>query len=98
MKCPQDSLQEALRGRVTEHHRFLLGLHLGQIDELDAAIETMTAGRDQPRSLSCRRRTRQHLPGVSTLGAQAIISEIGTDMSRFPTAGHLAVLGGPVPA
>src|SRR5258707_2194846 len=38
VKCSRASLEEALRGRVTRHHRFLLELHLGQIDGLDAAI------------------------------------------------------------
>ena len=38
MKASQEELREALRGRVTEHHRFLLRLHLGQIDRIDAAI------------------------------------------------------------
>lgn len=41
MKCPQAKLREALRGRVTRHHRFLLEFHLGQIDSLDAAIATI---------------------------------------------------------
>src|SRR5450631_3347547 len=41
VKSPQAQLREALRGRLTSHHRFLLQLHLGQIDGLDAAIGTI---------------------------------------------------------
>jgi len=41
VKCPQDKLREALRGRVRKHHRFLLRVHLGQVDALDAAIATI---------------------------------------------------------
>jgi transposase len=41
VKSSQARLQEALRGRVTHHHRFLLRVHLGQIDGLDAALGTM---------------------------------------------------------
>ena len=38
LKVPRETLREALRGRVTLHHRFLLRLHLQQIDMFDAAI------------------------------------------------------------
>src|SRR5258705_2481362 len=90
VKCPQDKLREALRGRVTKHHRFLLQLHLKQIDALDAAI----AGIDQEVDANVEPfRTAIHLlttiPGVSDLSARVIVAEIGNDMSRFPTEGHL---------
>jgi transposase len=90
VKCPQARLQEALRGRVTRHHRFLLQLHLGQIDGLDAAIATID--REVEANLAPFRTTVElisTIPGVSTLSAEVIVSEIGLDMSRFPTVGHL---------
>src|SRR6202165_4715363 len=90
IKEPAEVLREALRGRVTRHHRFLLRLHLQQIDALDAAI----AGIDQevddnvePFRIAIRLLTT--IPGISDLSASIIVAEIGTDMSRFPTEGHL---------
>jgi transposase len=98
VKSPQAQLREALRGRVTSHHRFLLQLHLGQIDSLDAAIGTID--REVEDSLAPFRSAVdlvRTIPGVSTLGAEVIVSEIGIDMSRFPTAGHLLSWAGLCP-
>jgi len=75
-----DELEEALRGRVTRHHRFLLKLHLDQIDqELSANVEPFRAAIE----------VLSTIPGISTLTAEVIVAEIGIDMSCFPTAGHL---------
>ena len=98
VKCPQAKLQEALRGRVTSHHRFLLKLHLGQIDGLDAAIGTID--REVEVNLAPFRTAVElisTIPGVSKLSAEVIVSEIGLDMSRFPTAGHLLSWAGLCP-
>src|SRR6202171_3119163 len=95
VKSPQAQLREALRGRLTSHHRFLLQLHLGQIDSLDAAIGTID--REVEDSLAPFRAAVdlvRTIPGVSTLGAEVIVSEIGLDMSRFPTVGHLVAWAG----
>lgn len=90
VKCSQASLREALRGRVTRHHRFLLKLHLGQIDGLDAAIETIDQEvADNLEPFRTAVDLVSTIPGVSMLSAEAIISETGIDMSRFPTDGHL---------
>ena len=101
IKAPREDLIEALRGRLTEHHRFMLRLHLDQHDrvaaavasvdaEIDAAIARMdqreAAGRASFRALILLLST---VPGVGLLAATVILAEIGTDMSRFPTAGHL---------
>jgi transposase len=90
VKSSQADLQEALRGRVTAHHRFLLKLHLDQIDRLDAAIASMDS--EIEAHLAPFRTAVEivsTIPGVASLSAQVIVSEIGTDMSRFATAGHL---------
>ena len=75
---------------VTKHHRFLLRLHLNQIDALDAAMITVDA---QVEANLGPFRTAVELitsiPGVKNLGAHVIVSEIGIDMSRFPSAAHL---------
>ena len=86
IKAPADVLREALRGRVTRHHRFLLRLHLQQIDALDAAI----AGIDQevddnvePFRIAIRLLTT--IPGISDLSASIIIAEISNLSSWVPS-------------
>jgi transposase len=98
VKSPQAKLAEALRGRVTHHHRFLLQLHLQQIDGLNTALGTMDG--EIEANLAPFRSAVEIVsthPGISTLSAQAIVSEIGTDMSRFATAGHLLSWSGLCP-
>jgi transposase len=98
VKSSQAVLQEALRGRVTAHHRFLLKLHLEQIDRLDAAIASMDS--EIEAHLAPFRTAVEivsTIPGVGPLSAQVIVSEIGTDMSRFPTVGHLLSWAGLCP-
>jgi transposase len=90
LRASQEKLREALRGRVTKHHRFLLRLHLNQIDALDASIATID--QQVQADIAPFRLAVEHvtsIPGVSDIGAQVIVSEIGTDMSRFPSDGHL---------
>jgi len=109
IKAPRDQLVEALRGRVTDYHRFMLQLHLEQCDALEAAItkidqvvdaaiarmdEEVEAGQATFRSLIWLLCT---IPGVSTLSATTILAEIGRDMSRFPSAGHLVAWAGLCP-
>ena len=99
VKASHEELREALRGRVTNNHRFLLRLHLNQIDALDAAVATVDA---QVEGILGPFRTAVELvmsvPGIKNLSAQVIISEIGTDMSRFPSDQHLISWAGMCPA
>ena len=79
-----------LTGRPSPHHRFLLGLHLGQIDALAAAVEAIDA--EVERDLGPFRGAVGLLvaiPGVADLTAQVVLSEIGLDIERFPSAGRL---------
>jgi len=74
---------------VTRHHRFLLRLHLQQIDAIDGAIGEIDREVDahvEPFRTAIGLPTT--IPGVSDLSARVILAEIGRDMSRFPTAGH----------
>jgi transposase len=98
VKAPPERLRAALQGRVTERHRFLLHLHLRQVDALNIAIAEIDAevNRDLDPFRQAVRQLRT-IPGVSDLTAQVIVSEIGTDMSRFPTAGHLISWAGLCP-
>jgi transposase len=98
VKASQNALREALRGRVTKHHRFLLELHLGQVDALDNAIAKLDT--EVGYSLEPFRAAVElvkTIPGVSDVAASVIVAEIGTDMSRFPTAGHLVSWAGLCP-
>jgi len=83
-------LIEALRGRIRDHHRGLLKVHLELIAALEQALSDIdaTVGKTlAPIRSSARLLTT--LPGVSDLTAQVMVAEIGVDMSRFPTAAHL---------
>lgn len=91
-------LTQALRGFVSDHHRFLLRTLLRQIDQLEgliadyiARIEAVTA----PLSEMVAR--VESIPGVGSRAAETIVAEIGTDMSVFPTSGHLASWAGLCP-
>jgi transposase len=98
LRSPRDELQEALRGRVTRHHRFMLRLHLQQIDALDAVIaeidQEVDANVEPFRALI---EILSTVPGVSALSAKVILAEIGADMSRFPTDAHLISWAGLCP-
>jgi transposase len=102
-------LYDALHGRLTEHHRFLLKLHLQQWDGLDATIreidrevEARLAQLDKevkPDTAPFRDLVRLlcTIPGVAKLSATIILAEIGRNMSRFATAGHLVAWAGLCP-
>jgi len=109
IKATPKALYDALHGRLTDHHRFMLRLYLTQYDTLAAAIATIeqevdalvarmdaevVAGQATFRSLIILLCT---IPGISTLAATTILAEIGCDMSRFPTAGHLVAWAGMCP-
>jgi transposase len=102
-------LSDALHGRLTDHHRVMLELYLGQHDALSHAIakiddavdaatarmdEAVEAGQASFRSLIL---PLCSVPGINILGATIILAEIGRDMSRFPTAGHLLAWAGMSP-
>lgn len=88
----QELLRKALRGcRLSEHFRFLLGELLEELDRLTAKmalLEQRISERMQPHAELVDRLCE--VPGVDRITAWTLIAEIGTDMSRFPTGGHLA--------
>lgn len=98
LKASPAELAEALRGRVTEHHRFLLKLPLGQIDALEAAVREVELRLGV--ALAPFQEAVEHLrtmPGVSDTVARVIVAEVGVDMTRFATAGHLISWAGLCP-
>lgn len=98
LKAPREKLVECLRGHVTDHHRFILSLHLNHIDSLNAAIATLH-GR-LSKAIEPFRHAEELLttiPGVGHTVASVILGEIGVDLTRFPTAGHLISWAGLCP-
>jgi transposase len=98
LRADRKTLAEALRGRIRASHRFLLKLHLEQIETLEKtvdSVETEVGAVLEPFRAKVARLVT--MPGISDIAAQVIVSEIGVDMSRFPTAGHLISWAGLCP-
>jgi transposase len=98
MRSKIPALTEALTGRFSDHHAFLARLHLNLIDQHTAAIDKLTARIEvviEP--FRGARDLIVTIPGISTGVADVIIAETGADMTRFPSAGHLASWAGTCP-
>jgi transposase len=91
----KDQLKEALVGYVTPHHRFMLKTILTHVKHLHEQIAALDQQVDE-----CLKPYQQEyellktIPGVKNYGAASIIAEIGTDMTKFPTEGHVASWAG----
>lgn len=90
VKAPRAKIVEALEGHVTDHHRFMLSLHLRQIEAIESSvtmlemrIEKALAPFHEEVELLCT------MPGIKETAAASIIAETGADMSAFPSADHL---------
>jgi transposase len=95
-KIPE--LTEALTGRFNDHHAFLVRVQLELIDQRTRIIDELTAHIEEEMiPFRAARDLMVTIPGISTKVADIIIAETGADMSRFPTAGHLASWAGTAP-
>ena len=95
-KIPQ--LERALAGYFGPHQRFLIAQQLAHIDFLDEAIARLSEEvAERLRPLDGTIEQLDSIPGVGRYLAEALLAEIGADMSRFPTAGHLASWAGMCP-
>jgi transposase len=104
-----EDLRLALAGRFTDHHGDLVELHLARIDDLDRMLTKVKdkigrIGEDKIPALSglvdpftAQVALLTSIPGIGQRVATVIVSEIGVDMGRFPTAGHLAAWAGLAP-
>jgi transposase len=91
MRAKITVLEEAFTGHFTSHHAFLLGTMLSRVDAISAdiaALDDRIAAEAAPFADAVSR--LDEIPGISLASAYVILAEIGTDMTRFPTAGHLS--------
>ena len=98
LRAKRDALAQAVVGRLQEHHVFLLREQLAHLDYLDVAIARLDA------ELAARLAAEQEavalvqtIPGVARRTAEVLVAEIGADLSRFPSAEHLASWAGMCP-
>ena len=90
MRAKITVLEEAFTGHFTDHHAYLLGAMLARVDAITADIATLDAAiAAQAAPLADLVSRLDEIPGISLAAAHVILAEIGTDMTRFPTAGHL---------
>jgi transposase len=91
MRSKTARLNEALTGRFTDHHAFLLTQMLHRVDAITADIATVQDRIEvQIAPFASAVARLDEIPGVGITAAQTIIAEVGLDMSRFPTPAHLA--------
>src|SRR5262249_20595343 len=90
MRAKITVLEEAFTGHFTDHHAFLLSTMLGRVDAISAdiaALDAQIAAHAAPYAEVVAR--LDEIPGISHAAAHVILAEIGTDMTRFPTAGNM---------
>ncbi len=98
LKCSRESLEEALHGRVRPHHRFLLRQHLRMIDSLGEVVRECEGQIESTlEPFQAEAAILMTMPGISIASSRVILAEIGTDMTRFPTAAHLVSWAGLCP-
>ena len=98
LKVKKEELKKALVGKFQAHHRFMIQASLDHIESLEKII----TGLDQEINRKLKDyhhefELLQTIPGVKEQGAASIIAEIGADMERFPSDGHLSAWAGMSP-
>ena len=99
MAAKKPALREALAGRVTPHHRFMLRQLLDQVDHLDRQVESFDARVEEVMTPLEREAVKRldEVPGFDVRTGQNVVAEVGTDMTRFPSEHHLASWAGLCP-
>jgi transposase len=98
LRTRREALAQALAGRMREHHRLLIGMHLEHIDFLDESIDRLDAEvAERLRPFEDTIARLDTIPGVGERTAQILAAEIGLDMGHFPSAAHLASWAGMAP-
>lgn len=94
----RQSLEEALDGRFTEHHAFVLGSLLREVEFLDEQIDAFDKRIEEvTRPFSEAIERMDGIPGVGRRSAEQIVAELGPDMAKFPTPAHAASWAGMCP-
>ena len=98
LKKKVDLLEKAVNGKLTDHHRFLLEMHLQNIDHLAKQIKKLDEEIEK-KMVPFQKESKliQTIPGISEVNASAILAEIGADMSQFPDEAHLSSWAGVCP-
>ena len=92
------ALHEALEGHFEAHHALVIGAILAHLDFLDEHIDHLSdAIEEQLGPFAHGVRLASTITGVQARTGEVLVAEIGTDMSRFPSAGHLASWAGRCP-
>ena len=89
MRTKLGRLEEAFNGHFNDHHRFLLARMLDRIDGINADIAALDEQIEADLAPFAAAARLDEIPGVGPVAAAVILAEVGVDMSRFPTAGHL---------
>ena len=98
LRSKLDSLQQALTGRVTDHHRFLLRMHVDHYEQLEVMQGQFTQRiEEQLAPFAQEVELLKTIPGVSNRTAEVLLAEIGPDLTPFATANHLASWAGMCP-
>lgn len=98
MKASKEQVGKALEGRLTKHHQFMLKLIQQSIADKEALIDALDTQIDQAvKAYEVAVDLLQTIPGVGRDSAIGIISEVGTDMDRFPNEKHLSSWAGMSP-
>jgi transposase len=98
LRHKQAELERALTGLMGAHQRFMVAQHLGLVDALDAQIAALSAEiGERLRPFEGAIALLDSIPGIGRWSAEVILAEIGCDMTRFPTAGHLSSWAGMCP-
>jgi transposase len=98
LRAKRELLAQAVVGRFTAHHAFLITEHLSQLDYLEEARERVSAEiaqrlQDEQAALELL----DTVPGIGQRAAEILLAELGTDLTRFPSAKHLASWAGMCP-
>jgi transposase len=98
LRTKRAELERALAGRMREHHRALVAMHLSHVDVLDEQIADLDEWIvQQTRPVAEAIARLDTIPGVDVRTAQVLVAEVGVQMAQFPTAKHLASWAGMAP-
>ena len=98
LKASHGQLVDAVTGRVTAHHRFMLQLHVDQIEAIEAGLATLEQRLTEAlRPFRAAVDLLKTIPGISDTVAAVLLAEVGDNTGAFPTAGHLVSWAGFAP-